>query len=88
MPHQASDEYVRQFALLVKEKLDPSLKVYIEYSNEVWNGIFAQHRYAEEQGKKIGLGPKERPWEGAAMFYRRDSRHNAAGPGLGLSVDE
>jgi len=73
MPHLASDDYVRQFAAMVKEKLDPSLHVYIEYSNEVWNGIFAQHRYAEEQAKKIGLGPKERPWEGAAMFYARRS---------------
>ena len=73
MPHLASGDYVRQFAMLLKEKLDPPLEVYIEYSNEVWNGIFEQHRYAEEQAKKIGLGPKERPWEGAAMFYGRRS---------------
>jgi hypothetical protein len=73
MPHLASDDYVRQFAALVKEKLDPSLNVYIEYSNEVWNGIFEQHRYAEDQAKKSDLGPKERPWEGAAMFYARRS---------------
>jgi len=73
MPHLASDDYVRRFAMLVKEKLDPSLKVDIEYSNEVWNGIFAQHRYAEAQGRELGLGPKERPWEGAAMFYARRS---------------
>jgi hypothetical protein len=69
VPHPASDDYVRRLARLVKEKLDPFLRVYIEYSNEVWNGIFAQHRYAAEQGRTIGLGPKERPWEGAAMFY-------------------
>ena len=73
LPHQASDDYVRQFAALVKQHLDPSLKIYVEYSNEVWNGIFAQHRYAEEQAKKLGLGPTERPWEGAAMFYARRS---------------
>ena len=73
LPHQASDDYVRQFAASVKRNLHPSLKVHIEYSNEVWNGIFAQHRYAEEQGKKLGLGPKERPWEGAAKFYARRS---------------
>ncbi len=71
LPHLATDDYVRQFAKLVKEKLDPSLKVYIEYSNEVWNGQFEQHRYAEEQGRKLGLGPPDRPWEGAAMFYAR-----------------
>lgn len=73
MPHLASDDYVRRFAALVKERLDPSLKVHIEYSNEVWNGMFEQHRYAEAQAKAIGLGSKERPWEGAAMFYARRS---------------
>jgi hypothetical protein len=64
---------VRQFAAAVKQSLDPSLRVYVEYSNEVWNGIFEQHRYAEEQAKKLALGPKERAWEGAAMFYTRRS---------------
>ena len=73
LPHLASDEYVREFAALVKRKLDPSLKVYVEYSNEVWNGSFEQHRYAGEQARKLGLGPKERPWEGAALFYGRRS---------------
>jgi hypothetical protein len=73
LPHLASDNYVRQFATAVRGRLDPSLKVYVEYSNEVWNGSFEQHRYAQEQGRKLGLGPKERPWEGAAMFYARRS---------------
>ncbi len=73
LPHLADDDYVRQFAALVKAKLDPSLKVYVEYSNEVWNGIFEQYRYAEEQGRELGLGPRERPWEGAALFYAQRS---------------
>ena len=42
MPHKASDDYVTQFASYVKDHLDGSLKVYVEYSNEVWNGIFSQ----------------------------------------------
>lgn len=69
LPHQADDEYVRQFATLVKAKLDPGRKVYVEYSNEVWNGQFLQARYANEQAVALGLGPKERPWEGGALFY-------------------
>jgi hypothetical protein len=73
LPHLASDDYVGKFAQLVKRRLDPALKVYVEYSNEVWNGTFEQHRYAEQEGRKLGLGPKERPWEGAAMFYARRS---------------
>jgi hypothetical protein len=51
MPHTANDEYVRNFASYVRDNLDPSLKVYIEYSNEVWNGLFEQHGWANTQGK-------------------------------------
>ena len=42
MPHRATPEYLAEFAKMVKEKLDPSLKVYVEYSNEVWNWMFQQ----------------------------------------------
>jgi hypothetical protein len=55
MPHLASDDFVRQFAAMVKKQLKPSLKVYLEYSNECWNGIFKQARYCQEQGTKLGL---------------------------------
>jgi hypothetical protein len=42
MPHRATPEYMTEFAKLVKAKLDPNLKVYVEYSNEVWNWGFQQ----------------------------------------------
>jgi len=45
----------------------------VEYSNEVWNGMFLQNRHAQQQAKALGLGPAERPWEGAAMFHARRS---------------
>lgn len=45
IPDQADDAYVRAFARLLKEKLEPGRKVYVEYSNEVWNAMFPQfHR--------------------------------------------
>ncbi len=68
MPHLAGDEYVRNFAKQVKSGLDPGLKVYIEYSNEVWNGMFAQSRWAGVQGVRLGLAPKGKPRE-AAWHY-------------------
>ena len=37
MPHAADDDYVRNFATLVRDTLDPELKVYVEWSNELWN---------------------------------------------------
>ena len=55
MPFKASDNYIRKFAKYVKENLDPNLKVYIEYSNEVWNPIFIHHDYAIENGVEAGL---------------------------------
>ena len=68
MPHRADDDYIRRFATLVFERMDPDRKVYIEYSNEVWNGQFEQHHYAAEQGAQLGIGPADRPWE-AAWHY-------------------
>lgn len=73
LPHLADDDYVRQFASLVKATLDPSLKVHVEFSNEVWNGQFEQARWAERQAKERGIGPADRPWEGRAQFYVRRS---------------
>lgn len=51
MPHQATDDYMTRFAQLVKEKLAPDLKAYVEFSNEVWNWNFEETTYALEQGK-------------------------------------
>jgi hypothetical protein len=73
IPHLADDDFVRRFAQMVKERLDPSRKIYIEYSNEVWNGQFKQCQYAGEQGVKLGLGPKERPWEAGWAFTAKRS---------------
>jgi len=42
MPHEASDAFVRSFAERVRERLDPELSVYVEYSNEAWNDLFLQ----------------------------------------------
>ncbi|MGC6486303.1 MAG: hypothetical protein ACON4Z_01540 [Planctomycetota bacterium] len=58
MPHQADDDYVRRFAQAVKAGLDRRLRVHVEYSNELWNGLFAQARYAQAQGLEAGLADK------------------------------
>lgn len=42
IPHRATDDYIMQFAKLVRKELDPGLKVYLEYSNEIWNWGFLQ----------------------------------------------
>ncbi len=73
MPHMADDDYVRRFAQMVRDRLKPDRKVYIEYSNEVWNNLFPQSRYAREQARRLGIGPKDRPWEGGGMYYAKRS---------------
>lgn len=59
MPHQADDDFVRKFARAVKEGLDPARKVYVEYSNEVWNWQFEQTTWARDRGKEAKLGDPE-----------------------------
>lgn len=71
MPHLADDDYVRRFAQQVAATLSEDLPVYIEYSNEVWNGQFAQQRYAGNQGLQLGLAEKQ--WEAAWFFTARRS---------------
>ncbi len=66
MPHLADDEYVRNFAQMVKQRLDPQLKVYVEYSNEVWNGMFEQSHWAGQEGIRLGFA--EKPWEAAWRY--------------------
>ncbi len=73
MPHLADDDYIRRFAQMVRTTLDPSLKIYIEYSNELWNGQFVQSRYAGEQGVKLGLGTQEKPWEAGWAYTAKRS---------------
>jgi hypothetical protein len=68
MPHRADDDFVREFAKLVKAKLDPARTVYVEYSNEVWNWMFDQTKWAQEQGKARKLGEPDH-----ARFYAERS---------------
>ena len=44
IPAQADDDYVRQLATLLNERLPAQTKLYVEFSNEVWNSMFSQTR--------------------------------------------
>lgn len=71
MPHLADDDFVRQYARLVKKDLAPQRKVYLEYSNECWNGQFDQARWCREQGLKLGLS--KNAYEAQLRFYSQRS---------------
>jgi hypothetical protein len=50
IPVMADDNYITQLATLVHTKLGSTQKVYVEFSNEVWNSGFPQYAYANSQG--------------------------------------
>jgi hypothetical protein len=51
VPHLADDTYVHELASLFKRELNPSLSVFIEHSNEVWNWGFKQAQHANVTGR-------------------------------------
>lgn len=55
MPHRADDEFVREFATLVRDRLHPDATIYVEWSNEAWNGIFDQAKWVFEEAEKRKL---------------------------------
>ncbi|GAB5519589.1 MAG: hypothetical protein RhofKO_18400 [Rhodothermales bacterium] len=59
LPHQATDDYVRAFATMVRDNLDPDLTAYVEYSHEVWNTFYDQAEYARESGRLLNLSTND-----------------------------
>lgn len=53
LPHLADNDLVKKFAETVKESLDPERTAHVEYSNEVWNFIFEQARWAEQKAQAL-----------------------------------
>lgn len=54
LPHAADDEYVRNFALYVRDHLHPDARIYVEYTNEVWNTAFSHSEYTQKKGIEAG----------------------------------
>jgi len=71
VPHLADDLYVIYLAYLCRIALDPSLTVYLEYSNEVWNSQFQQTQYAQAEGLALGLHPTS--WHAGWLYYSQRS---------------
>ncbi|MDJ0820365.1 MAG: calcium-binding protein [Paracoccaceae bacterium] len=65
LPHMADDDYARRFAEVVRDGLDPRLKAYVEYSNEVWNRIFPQAAWAAAEADAL-WGESDTGW---LQFY-------------------
>ena len=95
IPGPATDDYVTQVANLIKNGdtvdgihysgLDPSLKVYVEWSNEVWGGLAPTYNYnvadikqQVQGGNSVltsdGTPPTYNPWTGPTLL-RNDLLH-------------
>ncbi len=71
LPHTADDNFVRQFAQVVDERLAPGLHAWVEHSNEVWNSMFSQSAYARSEGERLGLG--DSPYQSQIRYHSRRS---------------
>ena len=70
LPHRADDNFIEQYARVLKQQLKPELKAYIEYTNEAWNGIFTQAHYVKDRGTILGLD-KNRTYAGFKYYSKR-----------------
>lgn len=69
------------------EPLQPSLKVYVEYSNETWNGMFKQAHYCCDEGLALGMdtnrwtaGFRYHAWAAVRLFRAADLVFGADSP--------
>lgn len=72
VPHLSTDATIRRLAEYMRDHVNPERTVYFEFSNEVWNGMFGQTRYAQEQGQALGLAAES--WKAGALYHVRDCR--------------
>lgn len=85
IPSRADDHYIEQIGIVAHARLNGAQRVWVEYSNEVWNSMFPQHAYATEQGQR--LFPDDPPEEAMLHFYARRSREVHARFAVGLGDD-
>lgn len=53
VPHLAGDAYVREMAEAALSLLPAGRRIFLEYSNEVWNWQFAQAEWADAQARDL-----------------------------------
>jgi hypothetical protein len=69
VPVMADDNFITQMATLVHEQLGSTQKIYVELSNEVWNLLFSQSKYALSQGQALW---STRPAGSGGYEYNRE----------------
>lgn len=72
VPAEADDNYITQMATLVHNMLGADQKVYVEYSNEVWNGQFQQSKLATTNGQSLAAVAPAATLSGGTFQSNRD----------------
>jgi len=55
MYHLFDEEYVRLFATIVRDTLDPERKIRLEWSNEFWNSQFIVYNWVQQEAVNRGI---------------------------------
>jgi hypothetical protein len=71
IPHQANDSFIYKFARLLYDSLEPARRIFVEYSNEAWNNIFAQSQYCNVMGAQLNYSGAA--WEQGWKYYAKRS---------------
>ena len=69
IPYKADNNYIQKCAELMKELLNPNLKLSIEYANETWNTAwpyYKGHSHCSNMGKQLGLSTND--YEAALLY--------------------
>lgn len=79
IPDQATNDYVRRLATLFKNNLAPNRKLFVEWSNEVWNDIYNQtQRNYDATNTEIAIGWSDLNYDGETnqvhLAWRRTAR--------------
>jgi hypothetical protein len=85
LPHLLDNAGIQAWGALAAQELGAARKVSVEWSNEVWNGIFDQTAYAEAQGVAAGLDTGGDSFVGMLRFYanRAGQAHDRFETGFG-----
>lgn len=63
VPHAADSLYLASLARLLRDQLDPNLKIIVEYSNEVWSDATEQYHWVDQHAPpSISLHAKKYAW--------------------------
>jgi hypothetical protein len=71
IPHKADDAFIDSLAHYLQTYLNPTIRIYLEYSNEVWNSSFSQQADCAQMAQTLGYTGQQ--WELAWKYTAKRS---------------